>query len=170
MKEIIKNKKPLLLSLLLISVLLNNFISSLFIIFIFSFVIIKFKKEYFKFDKYCLLLVFFFLTMLLSLSFSINKDETIKALIKELPLLVIPFIFFLINKKEFISRQLIMRFYSYSILLFSVFFILKAALRYLFTKDVNVFFLSRISIKRVKCNSCFCFCKHGTLLFSDKRV
>lgn len=149
MKEIIKNKKPLLLSLLLISVLLNNFISSLFIIFIFSFVIIKFKKEYFKFDKYCLLLVFFFLTMLLSLSFSINKDETIKALIKELPLLVIPFIFFLINKKEFISRQLIMRFYSYSILLFSVFFILKAALRYLFTKDVNVFFYHELVSKEL---------------------
>lgn len=139
MKEIINNKTSLLLSLLFASILLNNFISTIFLIFVFLFVLITFKKENLKFDLLCFLPVLFYLSMLLSLLFTVDTDETFKALIKELPLLVVPLIFALSNKKDAINKQLILKYYSYSILLFSIFFILKAFFRYFISKDLNVF-------------------------------
>lgn len=140
MKEFVKNKESLLFTILFAGILLNNFITSLLLALVFLYAIINFKKVNFRFNKFFILPILFFFVMLLSLVFTIDKRESIKAVIKELPLLIIPIIFILNYKKESFNKQLILKYYSYSIVFFTLFFLIKAGYNYFLTQNSNVFF------------------------------
>ena len=78
--------------------------------------------------------------MVASCLWSIDKNESFKALSKELPLLLIP-LFFII-KKSFSTAQkkIIIEFYSYSMALLTLYFLVRAVIRYFISHDSRVFF------------------------------
>jgi len=139
-RELFKNKELHLLVLLFTSILLNNLISSLLIILSVLYVLMSFKKENYKFSDYYFIPLILFLSMFLSLISTIDKDETIKSLIKELPLLVIPLIFARSSKIIINNKQYLLKYYSYSVIFFTFFFLIKAIINYFVIGDLKVFF------------------------------
>ena len=143
MKELIysfkNNNLYFLVSVFLVSILLSNLINSFILAFIFVISVLFFKKEDLNFSYSFISPISLFLIMLLSYTWTIESNETFKAIIKELPLLIIPIVFILNNKKSF-NKQLILKYYSYSIVIFTIFFLLKALYYYIITQNINVFF------------------------------
>jgi hypothetical protein len=86
--------------------------------------------------------------MAVSLIWSIDPPETVKALSKELPLLVFPLCFSVI----LLSRALIskvIRIYSYGMVAYGLFYIVKALFRYIETTNSDVFFYHELVTKEV---------------------
>ena len=86
--------------------------------------------------------------MLLSSTWSINPQETTKAIIKELPLIIISLVVLLNKKITEFERNKIIKYYSYSIVLFSIYFIVRALIKY-FSSDSNVFFSHELVTKEL---------------------
>jgi hypothetical protein len=70
---------------------------------------------------------------------TIDKSTTIKALSKEICLLLIPLVFIFSNIIFKQEKEKITKFFSYSIVLFSMYFIIRAFLNYIIN-DTNIFF------------------------------
>ena len=134
----------LLLSIPLL-ILVNNICLGLLMLF----TIIYFKKYNFKLDYSLLLPILLYVLMLTSIFWTIDKQGTSRALIKEIPLLLIPlcFLFFQELTKE--TKQKTIKYYSYGIVLFSFFYLLKAVTRFYFTKNIDVFFYHELVTKEV---------------------
>ena len=86
--------------------------------------------------------------MLLSSTWSINPQETTKAIIKELPLIIISLVVLLNKKITEFERNKIIKYYSYSTVLFSIYFIVRAFIKY-FSSDSNVFFSHELVTKEL---------------------
>lgn len=111
--------------------------------------IITFKKSHFKKDFFLFLPIALYLLMLLSLTWSIDFPATVKALSKELPLLLIPFAFLLIRPFSSAQRNLIIKYYSYGIVGFAIFYLIKALYRFAVSGDTSVFFYHELVTKDV---------------------
>ncbi|HEY4628861.1 MAG TPA: O-antigen ligase family protein [Flavobacterium sp.] len=111
--------------------------------------IITFKKEHLKIDFYLFLPILLYFLMLISIFWSIDVNGTLKALSKELPLLLIPLCFLLFRPLSPEQKQKIIKYYSYGILLFSIFYFIKAIIRFLITNDPSVFFYHELVTKDV---------------------
>lgn len=100
---------------------------------------------FFSFDKRntkltLLIPVAFFLLMVCSYFWSIDTKLTLKAIPKELSLLLIPLIF---SFKELLTKKklnFVFKAYSYSIAVFTLYFLLRASIRYFLIGDSRVFF------------------------------
>ena len=97
--------------------------------------ILKFKKENVSFNLFLIVPIVLFFWMALSYFWSIDQQTTLKAIPKEITLLLIP-IAFAVNKK-FTSIQVekIKQYYSYSMVVLVVFFLLRATVRYAINHD-----------------------------------
>lgn len=111
--------------------------------------IITFKKSHFKKDFFLFLPIALYLLMLLSLTWSVDFPATVKALSKELPLLLIPFAFLLIRPFSSAQRNLIIKYYSYGIVGFAIFYLIKALYRFAVSGDTSVFFYHELVTKDV---------------------
>lgn len=78
--------------------------------------------------------------MTLSYFWSIDTQQTLKAIPKESSLLLIPTLFCFIPTITTEIKQKIIKYYSYSIVLFVLFFIARAVVKYLITGDSRAFF------------------------------
>jgi hypothetical protein len=78
--------------------------------------------------------------MLLSYFWSIDQKSTLVAILKEIPLLIIPLAFFLFKDFTKEQKQKILQYYSYGILGFTIFYYLKAIVRFILTHNTDVFF------------------------------
>ena len=101
---------------------------------------ITFKKENFSIDKKLILPILLYLLMLVSLVWSYDINATFKALSKTLPLFVIPFCFMIYPKFSNLQRQKIISYYSYGMLLFILYYLVKAVIRFAVNHNTNVFF------------------------------
>lgn len=135
--------------LILLSIPLSYTINSISLSLLVIATIITFKKEHLKIDVYLLLPILLYFLMLISTFWSIDADGTLKALSKELPLLLIPFCFLLFRSFSPEQKQKIIKYYSYGILLFTIFYFVKAIIRFLLTKDPSVFFYHELVTKDV---------------------
>jgi hypothetical protein len=111
-------------------------------------VLISFKKENFQVTFAYLLPITLFLWALLSLFWTIDIHET-TAVSKQITLLIIPILFGLqpvFNPKE---KQRIFNYFSWSMVGFAVFYLLKAIFRFIMTKDTNVFFYHELVTLKV---------------------
>lgn len=115
-------------------------------IFLFS-VLFKFKT--FKFQYSLFLVVALFLLMSLSYFWSIDTKATLKAVPKEIGLLLIPMCFIIMKPFTKEQRQKIIKYYSYATVLYVVFYLIKAIVRFLMTGDTNVFFYHELVTKEV---------------------
>ncbi|MET0760543.1 MAG: hypothetical protein ABWZ56_08995, partial [Flavobacterium sp.] len=135
--------------LILLSIPLSYTINSISLGLLVAATLITFKKEHFKIDFYLFLPILLYFLMLLSTIWSIDIDSTVKSLSKELPLLLIPLCFLLSRSFSPEQKQRIIKYYSYGILLFTVFYFIKAIIRFFITKDTSVFFYHELVTKDV---------------------
>ncbi len=108
-----------------------------------------FKKKTFRFDINLLLPIVLYLLMGISFFWSIAPEKTLQALPKEISLLLVPLCFLGLNKYSTFDKDRIIHYYSHSIVLFSVFYLLKAIVRFAISKDTQVFFYHELVTKDV---------------------
>lgn len=102
--------------------------------------ILAFKKNYLKAEKSLMVPIALYLLMLASLFWTTDFPETKLALFKMFPFLLLP-LCFMINK-PFLNeqKQKIIKYYGYAMVLFALFYLIRAAILFFETKDTSVFF------------------------------
>lgn len=129
---------PFLFLLITISLPLgfNNVALGVFIIFFLL------KYNTLKFNKNFTLIfpLLLFLWMVLSYFWTIDEQRTLRAIPKEIILFVLPVLFLFIPKFNNKSKESVLKYYSYSIVLVVVFFVTRSILRFFLTGDSRVFF------------------------------
>jgi O-antigen ligase len=139
-EEIQNNPFVALIALTLITLPLPYKYNSISLILAVAFSLYQLRKKQFYFRKNLIVPVLLYGLMALSLLWTIDSRITTQALLKELSLVLIPFCFFLnppLLEKE---TNKVMRYFSYSFFGYSLFYLIKAIIRYSITKDANVFF------------------------------
>ena len=111
--------------------------------------IINFKKDNFRLEKYLFLPVALYFLMLLSLLWSIDKQRTISSISKELPLVLFPICFLLFKSFSEVETKKIIKGFSYGIVVYSIFYLIKALIRFYISKDTSVFFYHELVTKDV---------------------
>jgi O-antigen ligase len=111
--------------------------------------LITFGKINTRFDAYLMLPVMMHVLMVLSMIWSIDPDETWRCIFKELPLLIIPLCFMVFPLLSVDQRKKIISYYSHAMVLFSLFYIVRAIIRFFITKDSSVFFYHELVTKDV---------------------
>jgi O-antigen ligase len=81
-----------------------------------------------------------FLIMCLSYFWSIDKDMTLKAIPKESTLFLIPLGFFLMKPFSEGQKQKLLAFFSYAMVGYALYYLFKALIRFIISKDFDVFF------------------------------
>lgn len=103
-------------------------------------IIYHYKKTNFQFKIHFSWPILLFVLMLMSFLWTIDKEKTLKALPKEIFLLVFPLLFSFIPKFSKQQLQKIVKYYSYIFVLYAVFYVLRAIVRFIILKDTGVFF------------------------------
>ncbi|WP_288982955.1 O-antigen ligase family protein [uncultured Flavobacterium sp.] len=81
-----------------------------------------------------------FLWMSLSYFWSIDEQRTLQAIPKEIAFLLIPIAFLFIPTFSNEQKSKIIKYYSYAMTLYVVYYLVRAVVRFLITKDSSVFF------------------------------
>ncbi len=129
-----------LIAAILLAIPLKNIFSSVLIIVfvIASFLFIRRKNSAFSLVQ--LLPVLFYLLMAISLFWSHDIKQSAFALQKLLPFLIVPISFLFIPKITKVQIDKIAKIFSYGIVLYALFYITSACIRYYQTKKTVVFF------------------------------
>ncbi len=109
----------------------------------------SFKKSNIIFNKNLLFPIALYVLMLFSVFWTIDSGKTIPALSKELSLLIIPLCFLLSGGFTNNQSKKIIEYYSFGMLLFCIFYLIKAFFRYLITGNTAVFFYHELVTKDV---------------------
>ena len=139
--ETLQNKAFLFLLLMLLVLPLGHAVNSIAVgIFVFA-AIISSKKGSFKLELVLILPILIYFLMALSLIWSLDTSETLKALGKVVPIILIPIAFMLMPKLSKSSKQNFLKYYSYGISISSFLFLIKAVVR--FVAIAFFYFLNR---------------------------
>ena len=111
--------------------------------------LINFKKENFHIERYLIFPIVLYVLMLFSFAWSIDKDRTLSAISKELPLLLFPICFLLFRTFSDEEKQKIIKGFSYGMVAYSLFYLLKATIRFFLFHDTSVFFYHELVTKDV---------------------
>lgn len=127
------------LVLLMVSIPLKLGINNVFLVVFVVSILMNKSKSRFSFSLVLMLPILLFLWMGLSYFWSIDPSRTINAIPKEIALLIIPLSFsiFLISKNQ---KLISIRIYSFAMVLFVVYYLVRAIIRYTITQDSRVFF------------------------------
>ena len=104
------------------------------------FTAMKYGVKSFRKDYSLLIPAGLYLLMALSLIWTIDRTMTINALSKELPLLIIPLCLMCLPIFTNMQRQLILKYYSYGMFAYCIFYLIKAVVRCAYSQDASVFF------------------------------
>jgi len=147
-----KAKSPVLASFILSAVLLTiplaYIVNSIAVVCFAVLAVFAALKQRGRITIVLVLPMLLYVLMLMSLIWSIDPPATIKALSKELPLLIMPLSFCFIRFNSD-SRQNIVRNYSYGMAVYGAFYLVRAVIRYISTGDINVFFYHELVTKDV---------------------
>jgi len=102
--------------------------------------LITFRKENISFQKQLFYPIALYILMCISLLWSIDFESTKASLSKEIPFLLLPIVFLI--SKEFTKEQRdkIIKYFSYSMVLYSLYFLIRAVIRFSITGDHRAFF------------------------------
>ena len=139
-KENSKNPSFLFLILVLWCIPLSYAFNSIALGLLTAVTLFAFKKSNFKIDATLLLPIGLFLLMGISLLWTNDLSASTRALLKGLPLLLIPLTFCMFPRLSKEQKQKIISFYAYGIVVFTVFYLIKASIRFLLYHDSSVFF------------------------------
>lgn len=148
-QEVNRGISVFLMLLVLLSIPLTHSVNSICLVLLLAVTLFFFKRKRLKIDFNLTLPIVLYLLMALSFFWTINKSLTIPALSKELSLLVIPLCFMLYGGLTLKQKQLILKYYSYGVLVYAVFYLAKATGRYILTGNTNVFFYHELVAKDV---------------------
>ena len=98
------------------------------------------KKANFEFRKALIFPVMLYLLMVVSCLWSIDPKESLSAISKEIPLLIIPLGFFIYKTNTSEEKKKIIAYYSYVIVAFVLYFMARAIIRYFIFGDSRMFF------------------------------
>lgn len=99
------------------------------------------RNKPFSLNLNLLISVFFFLWMAASYFWSIDMNATIKALPKEITLVLVPINFMFFSRDGLEKKITIwLKYYSHFMVLYALFFLLRAGIRYLIFKETAVFY------------------------------
>jgi O-antigen ligase len=103
-------------------------------------VLVKFKSSTFQFQYPLALLIALFALFALSIVWSIDQAKSINSLPKAIGLLVVPLLFMF--SKPFTKEQIqkITKYYSYAMVIYVVFYLVKAMIRFAISGNSDVFF------------------------------
>ena len=102
--------------------------------------LITLKKEHLKFQKELIFPILLYLLMAISYFWSIDSKETISALSKEVPLLIIPLGFLIFKTNTSDQKRKIIEYYSFFIVAFVLYYLVRAIVRYFIFEDSRMFF------------------------------
>ena len=127
------------LVLLMVSIPLKLGINNVFLVVFVVSILMNKNKSKLSFSLVLMLPILLFLWMGLSYFWSIDPSRTINAIPKEIALLIIPLSFsiFLISKSQ---KQTSIRIYSFAMVFFVVYYLVRAIIKYAITQDSRVFF------------------------------
>ena len=126
----------LLLITLPISMAINNILLGIFFLSSLLYV----RKNKFVLSITFLIPILLFVWMSMSYFWSIDLKRTLSAIPKEIALLLLPVAFMLIPTFTKEQKDKILKYYSYTMLIYVVFFLIRALIRFLITKETSVFF------------------------------
>ena len=126
----------LLLITLPISMAVNNILLGVFFLSSLLYV----RKNKFVLSVTFLIPILLFVWMCVSYFWSIDLKRTLSAIPKEIALLLLPIAFMLIPTFTKEQKDKILKYYSYTMLIYVVFFLIRALIRFLITKETSVFF------------------------------
>ena len=101
---------------------------------------ITLRKSNFKIEKDLIFPILFYVLMAVSYFWSVEPKETLAALSKEIPLLLIPIGFFIYKNYTSHQKRKIIEYYSYCIVLFVLYYSIRAVIRYFIFQDVRMLF------------------------------
>ena len=126
----------LLLSTIPLSFAINNVSLGIFLLVSF----ITFKKENFHFQIELIIPILLYFLMAISYFWSIDSKETLAALSKEVSLVLIPLAFLIFKTNTSEQKIKIIEYYSYFIVLFVLYFLIRAIIRYFTYGDIRMLF------------------------------
>jgi O-antigen ligase len=115
---------------------LNNVALGLLILSVFAYR----KQLNFQFSLPLLLPIVLFLWMCVSYFWSIDTTQTLQAIPKEIALIIVPIIFLFIPRFSTDQHKKIVTFYSYSMVVFVLVFLVRAGVRFLIHQETSYFF------------------------------
>jgi hypothetical protein len=136
----------LLIFIVLISIPLHYTINSISVGCFFIISLIN-NKTKIKINFDLLLPIFLYLLMFLSCLWTTDKTISFNSLSKEIPLLIIPLSFIFLKNTENINTQKVIQYYSYFVVVLSLFFILRSTYNYFLLKNIEVFFFHNLVTK-----------------------
>ena len=111
--------------------------------------LITFKKTNFLWQWDLCIPMLLYLLMAASFFWSHDTEATLRATTKVLPLFVLPLVFMINPLFSETEKHLILKYYSFGIVLFTVFYLIQAVVRYMMTADTGVFFYHGLVTKDV---------------------
>jgi O-antigen ligase len=102
--------------------------------------LINFKKSNVIINKNLILPIVLYCLMLISTLWSSNLNDTFKALSKTIPFLLIPICFLVSPKFSDLQKQKTLFYFSTGMVLFAIYYLVKAIIRYAFSQNPDVFF------------------------------
>lgn len=129
---------PFLLMLLVVMLPLG--VSNVAMGFFLAFVIFHHKRLRFTATFSMISLILLFLWMAISITWTIDVKRTSSAIPKELILLLLPISFMMIPGFTAKNKKSLLKYYSYSVVVVAIFFIVRAGIRYIFSGDTRTFF------------------------------
>ena len=144
-----KNKSFVFILLVLLSIPLTYTVNSVCIALFVIATILSFRKSNFKIDIVLLLPILLYLLMAISFFWSIDLENTIPSISKELSLLLIPICFFAFGGLAKNQKSVLLKYYSHGIFIYCIFYLLKAFFRFFISHDSSVFFYHELVTKDV---------------------
>lgn len=151
MNNIFRNYKPTkentllyFLGIILSTLPLNFAFGSISIIVFLASTMLFYKNFEFSYNNSLMLPIFLFLVMLSSLIWTIDFEATISGLKKTVVFLLMPLSFLFIPKFSKFQISKIIRIFSFSMVLYAVYFFIKAIFKYLITHNSEVFFFHEL--------------------------
>jgi len=126
----------LVLSTIPLSFAVNNVALGIFLLVSFT----TFKKSNFRIRKALIYPILFYVLMVISYFWSIDPKETLSALSKEIPLLLIPLGFLIYKDNTSVQKKKIIEYYSYVIVAFVMYYVIRAIIRYAVYHDPRMLF------------------------------
>lgn len=139
-KENTNNKLFVPILLVLLSIPLSYAINNIALAILILTALQTFKRENFTFQINLIYPIALYGLMLISYFWSIDKPTTLTALLKEISLLLLPICFLTIKDLSEEQKQKQVKYYSYSIVLLVIYFLVRAIIRYIISHDSRVFF------------------------------
>ena len=169
-KENSKNPALIFIILVLLCIPLRHAFSSISLGILFVGVLFTFKKSNFKAEENLLFPIALFLLMGISLMWTADFSSSLRALTKGVPLLLIPVSFLILPSLTQLQKQKIISFYSLGMVVFSLFYLIKAALRYALTQNSTVFFYHELVTEEVNAIHVSVYVSLAAFYFMTKTV